>query len=146
VTPAGTAPAGTNVTFTVTPSNSKFKVKSVDHEGTLLGTVATPATLPNTPPFTINSGDGATPHTITASFMPSGDLDASGTLDVADALKALRILSGVQSTPDPDDLDNSALKVAPLTAGVPVAINPTRDPNIGDVLVILRRVLGLDKW
>lgn len=146
VTPAGTAPAGVNVTFTVTPSNSKFKVKSVDHNGTLLGTVATPATLPNTPPFTINAGDGATPNTVSATFMPSGDLDASGTLDVSDALKALRILSGVQSAPDPDDLDNSALKVAPLTAGVPVAINPTRDPNIGDVLVILRRVLGLDKW
>jgi hypothetical protein len=139
----GNAPAGSPVTFTVTPSNKKFKVKAVDDNGTILGTVAAPATLPNTSPFTITTGAAA--HTITATFMPSGDLDADGTLGLPDALKALRVVAGVQQA-DVDDPNNSALKVAPLVNGVPSAIDAKANPDIGDVLVILRKVLDLDKW
>jgi hypothetical protein len=145
LTPAGTAPAGTAVAFTAIPTSKKFKLKSVDDNGVLLGTPATPATLPNVPPFTFNSGDGATAHTVTATFMSSGDLDADGTLGIADALKALKIVAGVQAA-DTDDPDNSAVKVAPLVSGVPSPLNSKISPDIGDVLVILRKVLDLDKW
>lgn len=143
VTPAGTAPAGTAVTFAATPSNAKFKVRSIEDNNTPLGTAATPATLPNVGPFTVNTG--TIDHVVTATFMPSGDLDADGTLGPNDALKALKIVAGVQQA-DVDDPDNSALKVGPLVNGIPSAINAKVNPDIGDVLVILRRVIGLDTW
>jgi hypothetical protein len=135
--------AGSNVTFTVAPTNLKFKVKDVADGATLLGTTGATATLPNTPPFTLPVG--AANHVVTATFMASGDLDANGTLDVADAIKALRIVAGVQ-IPDTDDPDSTAVKVAPLVGGKPAPVATRVEPNIGDVLVILRRVLNLDTW
>ena len=61
-------------------------------------------------------------------------------------MKALRILAGIQQA-DVDDPDNSAVMVAPLdAAGKPAPIDAKANPDIGDVLVILRRVLNLDTW
>jgi hypothetical protein len=137
------ADAGTNVTFTVAPANPKFKVNEVTDGATLLGTPAAIATLPNNPPFTLPVG--AANHAVTATFMPSGDVDANGTLDVADAVKALNILTGLKK-PDADDPDNTAVKVAPLVAGKPAPDATRVEPNVGDVLVILRRVVGLETW
>jgi hypothetical protein len=110
ITPVGTTaqPAGTIVTLTAAPESKKFKIKEVADGATLLGTP------PGTPPFTINTA--AVNHTVTATFMPSGDLDANGTLDVADAIKAMKIVAGVQKA-DADDPDNTAVKVAPLVGG-----------------------------
>jgi hypothetical protein len=132
------------VDITAAPQSKKFKVKEVVVDNiTLLGTPGAAATLPNDPPFTLTTG--AANHTVTANFMPSGDLDADGALAVGDAQKALRIVAGVQAA-DADDPDNTAVKVAPLVAGKP-APDPLRTaPNIGDVLLILRRVVGLDVW
>jgi hypothetical protein len=125
------------VTFTVTPSNKKFKVKDVAEGAVLLTpspTVPTAFTIANT---------GVVNHTITANFMQSGDLDADGFLNVNDAMKALRIVAGVQQA-DVDDPDNTAVKVAPLdAAGLPAALNAKATPDIGDGLVILRRALNL---
>jgi hypothetical protein len=137
VTPAGTAPAGSPVTFTVTPSNKKFKVKDVADGVALLALSPTNATT-----FTL-ADTGLANHAVTATFMQSGDLDADGFVNVADAMKALRIVAGVQVA-DVDDPDNSAVKVAPLdAAGQPAALNAKATPDIGDVLVILRRALNL---
>ena len=122
--------AGTNVTFTVAPGNLKFKVKEV----------ADGPALVTGPPFTINAGTAN--HAVTASFMASGDLDANGKLEIADAFKALKIVAGIQAA-DGDDPDNTAVNVAPLVGGIPA---PDNNVNIGDVLVILRRVLNLEKW
>jgi len=137
----GGAPAGSPVTFTVTPSNKKFKVKDVAEGAVLLAPSLTDPTA-----FTmINTG--SVNHAVTATFMQSGDLNADGALDVTDALKALRIVAGVQAAPDVDDPTNSAVKVAPLDAtGQPAALDAKVNPDIGDVLVILRRVLKLDIW
>jgi hypothetical protein len=127
--PAGTAPAGTAVTFTVKPSNSKFKVRDV-----LDGT--TPVTGPS---FTLNTG--AVNHTVTASFMPSGNLTGSGTPGVADAVKALRIALGLVT---PTDEDKLAMDVAPLGADGRPAGDQLQD--LSDVLLILRRAVGVVTW
>jgi hypothetical protein len=124
--------AGATVNLTVTPSNNKFKVKEVADGPSIVSA-----------PYVINAGN--VNHSVTASFMPSGDLNADGILDINDALKALKILAGVQQA-DVDDPDNTALKVAPLVGGVPVPDAGRTQPNIADVLAILRRVLNLDKW
>jgi len=129
------AGAGSTVELTVTPENKKFKVKDVADGAALLGTP------PGTPPFTFNAG--AVNHTVTATFMPSGDLNANGALDIPDVVKALKIMAGIQAA-DADDPDNTAIDVAPLDgAGKPA---PDAKVDIGDVLVILRRVIGLDTW
>jgi len=133
ITPATQAVgAGTTVNLTVKPANNKFKVREV---------VDGPAIVPA--PYTINAGN--VNHSVMANFMPSGDLNADGTLDITDALKALKILTGVQQA-DVDDPDNTALKVAPLAGGIPAPDAARIKPNIADVLAILRRVLNLEKW
>jgi hypothetical protein len=139
ITPATSAVgAGTPVTLTVTPSSKKFKVKDVADGAALLTPSATDPTA-----FTLNAGNAN--HAVTATFMPSGDLDANGTLDVADAQKALRIVTGIQKA-DADDPDNTAVKVEPLVGGIPAPDAARATTNIGDVLVILRRVVGLETW
>jgi hypothetical protein len=136
--------AGTAVTFTVTPESKKFKVRDVTDSAAPAASV--PASPTDPASFTITGANiGAVNHAITATFMPSGDLDANGTLDVADAQKALRIVAGIQKA-DADDPDNTAVKVAPLVGGKPAPVATRVTPNIGDVLVILRRVVNLDTW
>jgi hypothetical protein len=134
ITSPGVAGAGTNVTFTVTPDNLKFKVKEVADGATILAPLATDPTS-----FTINTG--TVDHAVTAAFMPSGDLDANGKLETADALKALKIVAGIQAAVGDD---NAAADAAPLDA----SNKPASDGKvgIGDVLVILRRVIGLETW
>lgn len=138
------APAGSPVTFTVTPSSKKFKVKLVED------VAGAAAAVPVVAPFTINTS--LANHVVTATFMQSGDLNVDGKVDVADALVALKIVAGIPQAPDPLDLNNSAVKVAPLDVlgplGQPAALdaNPTANPGIGDVLVILRRALNLEAW
>jgi hypothetical protein len=142
ITPATAAVgAGTPVTFTVTPGSKKFKVKEVADGAAIILPSATDPTS-----FTITGANiGAVDHAVTATFMPSGDLDANGTLDVADAQKALKIVAGIQKA-DADDPDNTAVKVAPLVGGKPAPDAARVATNIGDVLVILRRVVGLETW
>lgn len=126
---ANTAPAGSAVTFTVTPANSKFKVRDV-----LDGTTPVAGPL-----FTLNTG--IVSHAVTASFMPSGNLTGSGTLGVPDAVKALRIAVGLDT---PTDEDKLAMDVAPLGGDGRPAGDQGQD--LRDVLLILRRVLGLVTW
>jgi hypothetical protein len=138
VTPATQAVgAGTAATFTVKAANKQFKVKDVAEGATLIAPAAADPTS-----FTI-ANVGAVNHAITADIMPSGDLDASGALDIADAQKALQIVAGVQAAAG---TDKPAMIVAPLVSGVPAPVAGRAEPNIGDVLVILRRVINLDTW
>ena len=141
VTPATAAVgAGTAANLTATPADVKFKVREVADGAQILtptatGTIAVNFTIPNT---------GAIDHAVTATFMPSGDLTADGKLDIADAQKALKIVAGVQAAAGDD---KPAMIVAPLGTDKKPVLAPTRvEPNIGDVLVILRRVVGLETW
>ena len=143
ITPATAAVgAGTAVTFTVTPGSKKFKVKDVADSATPAALLTPAAADPTS--FTIANA-GAVNHAVTATFMPSGDLNADGKLDVADAQKALGIVAGILKA-DADDPDNTAVKVAPLVGGKPAPVATRVATNIGDVLVILRRVVGLETW
>jgi hypothetical protein len=76
---------------------------------------------------------------VTLAF-PSGIITGGTTVSAADALKALRIALGVLPQ-TPADLDNG--DVAPLVNGVPA---PDGRIAVGDALVILRKVVGLENF
>jgi hypothetical protein len=140
ITPTGalTVNAGAAQPFRLQP-NPMFQVKDI-----LVNTAPStfvPATSPGGP--VVFSAPPATANgtTVDATFMPSGDLNADGKLGVDDALKALKILVGLQF-PQGDDL--LAMKVAPLdAAGRP---NGTGAPDLNDVVLIFKRVLGVVTW
>ena len=72
--------------------------------------------------------------------LPNGDLNGDGTVDISDALKALRIAVGL------DELTPDLLKVAdvaPFNNGVPA---PDGLLDIADAVVILQRSVGLLSW
>ncbi len=66
-----------------------------------------------------------------------GDLDGDSKVSVNDALKALRISLGIIT---PADSDVAHGDVAPLVSGAP---QPDGKIDIGDVVVILRKAVGL---
>jgi alpha-tubulin suppressor-like RCC1 family protein len=72
-----------------------------------------------------------------ARFLPKGDLNQNVAVDLADALKALRI-AVLLDQPTPDDMITG--DVAPLVNGVSI---PDGFIDIADALLILRRVVGL---
>src|SRR6185369_13392487 len=142
ISPSGAAivvPPGATQDFTVTP-NAKFQVKEIlvnDTPATFTKAANPAAAVTFTTPAATTSGT-----TVNATFMPSGDLDGDGVLDVKDALKALKILVGIFPNPTPDDV--LAMKVTPLdAAGRP---NGTGAPDLNDVVLILKRVLGVVTW
>lgn len=143
ITPQGTAifvNAGANQTFTIQP-NAKFQVKDITVNGALAH-FNPPAKI--TDPVTFSApAAAANGATVNATFMPSGDLDGNGTLDSADTLKALRIFVGLQ-TPAADDL--AAMKVTPLDAAGRPNPTPGAAPDLNDVVMILKRGLGIVTW
>ena len=68
---------------------------------------------------------------------PYGDVEGNGTVDIKDALLALRMAAGLV-TPTAEQL--SVADVAPLVNGTP---QPDGKLDIGDVLVILLKVVGM---
>ena len=125
--------------FTVTP-NAMFQVKDITVNGTP-ATFTKPA-KPGDPVVFTSLALTANGTTLNTTFMPSGDLDGNGNLDIGDALKASRILLGLPSAPTAADL--VAMKVAPLdAAGRP---NGTGAPDLNDLVLILRRALGIVTW
>jgi hypothetical protein len=71
-----------------------------------------------------------------------GDLNSSGSVDLADAVLAFRHITGEQ--PITDDVTKTRCDVAPLGAdGRP---HPDGAIDLGDVVIILRRVVGLTTW
>ncbi len=142
ISPSGAAllvNPGATQDFTITP-NAKFQVKEILVNGTpaTFTKNANPAAAVTfTTPAATTSGT-----TVNATFMPSGDLDGDGVLDIKDALKALKILVGIFPDLTADDL--VAMKVTPLdAAGRP---NGTGAPDLNDVVLILKRVLGVVTW
>jgi hypothetical protein len=91
----------------------------------------------------IDSGNYAltatTARTTADVIPPDGDLDGSG-VSVTDALRALRIAGGLII---PTAADSSHGDVAPLVNGIP---QPDDSIDIGDVVVILRKAVGLVNW
>ena len=142
ISPSGAAivvSTGATQDFTITP-NAKFQVKEILVNGTpeTFTKAASPAAAVTfTTPAATTSGT-----TVNATFMPSGDLDGDGVLDIKDALKALKILIGLFPDLTTDDL--VAMKVTPLdAAGRPAG---TGAPDLNDVVLILKRVLGIVTW
>jgi hypothetical protein len=142
VSPSGAAIAvatGATQDFTITP-NAKFQVKDIIVNGT--PATFTKAANPGGAVTFTTTADATSGTTIDATFMPSGDLDGNGILDISDALKALKILVGLFPNLTTDDL--VAMKVAPLNAnGRPTG---TGAPDLNDVVLILKRVLGVVTW
>jgi len=130
---------GATPSFTLTPSSNKFQVGKI-----LVDDVpqpfAKPAVISGAVAFTLPAVKA--PRTLSTTFVPSGDLDANGTVDVSDALKALRIFVNLQ-TPDATDLE--AMKIGRLdTSGVPTG--GTGAPDLNDIILILKKAVGTVKW
>ena len=80
-------------------------------------------------------------QTIEATFMPSGDINGDGVVDVADALQAMRMLLNIAPVTATDAV---ALDVAPL--GVDnKPLGDTRQ-DISDVVLVLKKAVGVINW
>ncbi|WP_223913371.1 dockerin type I repeat-containing protein [Geobacter sp. AOG1] len=71
---------------------------------------------------------------------PDGDLNDDGSVTMADALLAIRIVTG-GAVPTADNLAHG--DIGPLLAGRP---NPNGKIDLVDALLILRRAVGLSSW
>ena len=130
------APAGvTNVmhggsqTYTFTP-DAGYIVEGILVDGIPVGH-ADSYTLENV----------TTEHTLSVIFSrPNGDIDGNDSVDIADAVWLIRAALGEITL----DAEQSAhADVAPLVDGQPV---PNGQVDLGDVVVLLRRVVGLATW
>lgn len=72
--------------------------------------------------------------------VPGGDINQDGEVGIADALKMLEIAVG---RADATSANRKNADVAPLVNGIP---NPDGKIDIGDVVVILRRIVGSVTW
>jgi Big-like domain-containing protein len=129
MTPTGNVPVthGTSETFSFTP-NPGYNIVNVIVDGVPQGTPASYT-------FTNITGGG---HSIKVAFIPDGDLDNDGKVDVADALKALQMSVGLVAPTAVNVLHGD---VAPLDGdGIPV---PDAQITTADALVILKKVVGL---
>jgi hypothetical protein len=131
ISPSGSTalPFGAEQTYVFTPDSGYF-VDIVKVDNISIGMVSSYT-------FTNLKAD----HTITVEFAkPNGVLDptnTSGVPKIGDAMIALAIAMG-EVTPTPSQLAHA--DVAPLINGVP---QPDGKIDIGDVLWILRKVVGL---
>jgi alpha-tubulin suppressor-like RCC1 family protein len=129
VTPAGAiqVPYGSSQSFTFTP-NAGYQVVNVVVDGVPQGAL---------PSYTF-SNVTANGHTLKVSFIPDGDLNGDGRVDIADALRALQIAVALFEATPAELLHGD---VAPLDAsGVPA---PDGSIGVADALVILRKAVGL---
>jgi len=85
--------------------------------------------------FTNVTSDG---HTLKAVFIPDGDLNNDGRVDVADAIRALKIAVGLIAPTATDMLRGDSAPVG--KDGIPV---PDSRIKVDDALLILKKVVGL---
>jgi hypothetical protein len=78
--------------------------------------------------------------TVSINVLPIGNITGSGEASISDALKALQCTVGLY-TPTAQELARG--DVAPLVNGKPV---PDGKVDIGDAVVILKRVVSLVNW
>jgi hypothetical protein len=142
--------AGGKPSYTFTPSSNKFKVGKILVNGAPQ-LFTKPATIAGAVTFTLPAVTAD--NTVSATFVPSGDLDANGTVDIADALKALKILVNLQtadSTPGSEDL--LAMKIGGLetvTIGSQTSLVPlggTGAPDLNDIILILKKAIKAVNW
>jgi YD repeat-containing protein len=132
ITPAGAvvvAPGGSS-TFTIRPTTGYY-IADVLVDGVSVGGVSIYT-------FTNVSAN----HSIQVVYaVPDGRLDPNGTeVGIGDCVIAMRIALGdIEPTPDQKKRGD----VAPLVNGKPV---PDGVVDLGDAVVILRRVVGLSTW
>jgi alpha-tubulin suppressor-like RCC1 family protein len=129
VSPAGSLqiPFGSSQTFSFTPK-AGYQVVNVIADGIPRGSL---------PSFTFNNVT-ASGHTLNVVFIPDGDLNGDGLVNVADALLALQIAVQLRSANSFEMLHGD---VAPFdTLGIPT---PNGQINISDALTILRKTVGL---
>jgi hypothetical protein len=123
--------ANGTTSFLVTPDTGYQLASVTGCGGTLNGTMYTTGAV---------TADCAVAASFAAiSAVPDGQLIGT-TVTIADALRALRIATGL-ITPTANDLAHG--DVAPLVNSVP---QPDGKIDIGDVIVILRKSVGLVSW
>jgi hypothetical protein len=150
---------GDAVTFTAMVANTSSGVTPVGSVtfkdgGTVLGAAALSGGTAQFTTTSLTSGS----HAVTAEYNGNTDTAASasseitqtvriadgsftgGAVDMTDALKALRIASGLDA-PTASDLDHG--DVAPLVNGRP---RPDNKVDINDVVAILRKAVGLPSF
>jgi hypothetical protein len=77
---------------------------------------------------------------VNINVLPAGNITGSGDATISDALKALQTTVGLYI---PTATELARGDVAPLVNGKPV---PDGKVDVGDALVILKRVVGLVSW
>jgi len=129
VSPSGSqqVPYGSNPTYSFTPQ-AGYQVINVIADGVSQGSLAS---------YTFNNVT-ASGHTLKVVFIPDGDLNGDGVVNVVDALIALRIAVQLRSATSFELLHGD---VAPFdAAGVPT---PNGQITVADALGILRKTVGL---
>jgi Big-like domain-containing protein len=130
ITPSSTMTVndGGSQTYTFTP-NTGYKLVNVLVDGVSVGSPP-----PGTFTFTNIKEDG---HNIKVSFIPDGATDGSGRAAVSDALRAMKIATGLIA---PTASDLLHYDVAPLGAdGIPA---PDGQITAADALLILKKAAG----
>ena len=134
----GTVEAGATVAVTLggttTPATVTGSTWSFNLTGLAVG--ANNLTITATDPV----GNKATSSAVISLLVPDGDLDGNASATVADAVLALRIAVGL-TTASAGEMAHG--DVAPLVGGKP---QPDGKIDVGDALVILRKVVGLVSW
>jgi hypothetical protein len=131
-----TVPAGESQTITFTPAFG-YHVQEIKVDG-----VAQPITDPKL--ATVTFPNASTNHAVSVSFAPPDGRVAINNgqpdLSIADAVVAMQIAVGNLAATEENLLHGD---VAPLASSKPA---PDGKIDIGDVVVIMRKVLGLVAW
>ena len=134
ITGPATANHGDTPVYTITPNNG-YHVADVTVNGVSKGAV-TSVTLPAVPADVTVAATFAVDAAIVP--IPDGDANSDGKVDIADALKALRVTVGLDIISPAEYL---RCDVAPLdAAGMP---SPDKQITVADAVIILRKVVGL---
>jgi uncharacterized repeat protein (TIGR02543 family) len=142
ITIRGTVTDVTTTTISITVGDQTFTPTVTNNSFSQAITLPTEKTYNVIVTATDQVGKTATVqrNIIKSGARPSGDINGDGVVDIADALKALRIAVGLETATESDYVNGD---VAPLVNGKPA---PDGVIDIADATVILMRVVGLRSW